>query len=205
MKINSTYGAVKPNQLTTPAIFLDRDGTINVEKKYLYRIEDWEWVPRAPEAIRQLNQAGFKVVVVSNQAGIARGMYNHADVDNLHLYVSSELKKIGARIDAFYYCPHHPKYSAEHDCYCRKPSPGLLIRAADELAIDLSRSWIIGDKLIDMEAGQAMGLNSILVLTGYGDQEKSLATHGQIIAENLPLACQYILNHQVRHVLDEAR
>ncbi len=176
------------------AVFLDRDGTINVEKTYLHRIEDWEWVDGAPEAIRQFNHAGFKVVVVSNQAGIARGMYSHADVDNLHAFVSSELGKIGASIDAFYYCPHHPEYGEERSCSCRKPSPGLLLRAANELDIDLSRSWMIGDKLIDIQAAKAASVNSILVRTGYGAKEASLCADDQLIGDDIVSAGQAILS-----------
>ena len=176
-------------------MFLDRDGTINVEKGYLHRIDDWEWVAGAPEAIMHFNQAGFKVVIVSNQAGIARGMYRAEDVDKLHSFVSDELHKIGASIDAFYYCPHHPKHGEELYCTCRKPAPGLLQRAAQDLSIDLSKSWMIGDKLIDIEAGQAVNAATILVLTGYGAKAAICADPSQLIVENLLSACQYILNH----------
>lgn len=192
MTMASTHQTAKPSQ-RAPAVFLDRDGTINVEKEYLHRIEDWEWIAGAPEAIRQFNQAGFKVVVVSNQAGIARGMYSPADVNNLHAFVSRDLQKSGATIDAFYYCPHHPEYGEERSCSCRKPAPGLLLRAAADMSIDLSRSWMIGDKLIDVEAGHAANVATILVLTGHGAREIARLNHGQIVADNLLLACRHIL------------
>lgn len=177
----------------TPAVFLDRDGTINVEKNYVHRIEDWEWIEGAQESILRLNQAGFKVVVVSNQAGIARKIYSPADVGRLHAFVSAELQKIGATIDAFYYCPHHPEYGDERACYCRKPSPGMLLRAADDLMIDLSRSWMIGDKLIDVEAGRATNVATILVRTGHGRNEEVLSAPSQIVLDNLLSASQEIL------------
>ena len=105
-------------------VFLDRDGTINVEKNYLYRPEEFEFIPKAPEAIAMLNQAGYQVIVISNQAGVARGYYTENDVETLHNYVNEQLKKWNAHIDAFYYCPHHPdagigKYKVK--CHCRKP------------------------------------------------------------------------------------
>ena len=193
MTMASTHQAAKLSQ-RTPAVFLDRDGTINVEKEYVHRIKDWEWIEGAPEAIREFNEAGFKVVVVSNQAGIARGMYRPADVENLHAFVCGELQKVGATIDAFYYCPHHPEYGEERSCRCRKPAPGMLLRAAADMSIDLSRSWMIGDKLIDVEAGHAANLATILVLTGHGAREITRLASGQIVAENLLLACSHILN-----------
>ena len=177
----------------TPAVFLDRDGTLNVEQNYLHQIGDWKWIEGAQEAIRRFNQAGFKVVVVSNQAGIARGMFGADDVEKLHAFVSTELQAIGAWIDAFYYCPHHPEFGNDRTCSCRKPAPGMLFRAADDLVIDLSRSWMIGDKLTDVEAGRAADLSTILVRTGYGHSEAALSEPGQIIADNLLAACQYIL------------
>lgn len=180
--------------MLAPAVFLDRDGTINVEKEYLHRIEDWEWLDGVPEAILRFNQAGLKVVVVSNQAGIARGMYRSTDVDILHAYVSAELQKIGATIDAFYYCPHHSEYGKERDCSCRKPAPGMLLRAADELNIDLLHSWMIGDKLIDVQAGKAATVTSILVRTGYGAAMEANAEPGQIVADDLRSACRYIFS-----------
>lgn len=178
-----------------PAIFLDRDGTINVEKNYLYRIEDWEWIQGAPEAIRALNDAGFLVVVVSNQAGIARGYYDALQVDTLHAHVDRLLEQYGAHIDAYYYCPHHPEHGALHICDCRKPAAGMLLRAQCELTISLENSWMIGDKMSDVAAAQAVGVKPILVATGHGTQE-ALAhnTWDGIYQENLAAAVAYILS-----------
>jgi len=181
-----------------PAVFVDRDGTLNVEKNYLHRFEDWEWLPGAVEAIKAFNKAGFLVIVISNQAGVARGMYSEADLNLLHVRVDDELRELGARIDAYYYCPHHPEFGEECICDCRKPAPGMLLRAVDDLAIDLSRSWMVGDKLTDVEAGHAANLNTILVRTGYGDNEALLSEPGQIIVDNLLAACQYILSRVVK-------
>src|SRR6516165_9449735 len=138
------------------AVFLDRDGTINVEKEYLHRPEDFEFIPGAPQAIKLLNEAGFCVIVVTNQSGVARGYYDEAAVERLHRYMDDELAHFGARVDAYYFCPHHPGHGSgtyTRECACRKPLPGMLVQAAADLAVDLTESWIIGDKLADVEAG----------------------------------------------------
>ena len=158
------------------AVFLDRDGTINMEKGYLYRVEDFSFVPGAPQAIKLLKDAGFLVIVVTNQSGIARGYYSVRDVSLLHNHINAELARLGTTIDAFFICPHHPqgtieKYSTR--CDCRKPLPGMLLTAAEKFSIDLSRSYIIGDKAADVEAGLQAGCRSLLVRTGYGAEESA--------------------------------
>jgi D-glycero-D-manno-heptose 1,7-bisphosphate phosphatase len=155
------------------AVFLDRDGTINVEKDYLHKIEDFEFIPGAPEAIKQLKDAGFLVIVVSNQSGVARGFFSEEDVYKLHQYLQLELRVYGTSIDAFYFCPHHPEKGLRAykiECDCRKGSPGMLLQAAREYDIDLQKSFMVGDKLADIEAGERAGCKSILVLTGYGER-----------------------------------
>lgn len=158
---------------TKQAVFLDRDGTINVERDYLYRPEEFVFIPGAVEAIRQFNRSGFLVVVVSNQSGVARGYYGEEEVRLLHRHIDRLLQEAGARVDAWYFCPHHPdgREPYNRSCECRKPKTGMLRQAAEELGIDLKRSWMIGDKLIDVEAGLAAGCRSVLVLTGYGREE----------------------------------
>lgn len=154
------------------AVFLDRDGTINIEKDYLHRIEEFEFIPRAPEAIRLLKDAGFLVIVVSNQSGVGRGYFDEQAVKDLHHHIQSELACYGTSIDAFYFCPHHPEKglgSYKVTCGCRKGSPGMFLQAAREHDIDLQRSFMVGDKLADIEAGERAGCKSILVLTGYGE------------------------------------
>jgi D-glycero-D-manno-heptose 1,7-bisphosphate phosphatase len=138
-----------------PAVFFDRDGVLNVDRHYLYRREDWEWVPGAREALQLAHDAGFLCVVVTNQSGIARGYYSEEDLAELHSWVAQQA---GGLIDAFYHCPHGP----ESDCECRKPRPGMLLRAAQELDIDLSRSVLIGDKASDIEAATAAGCPGFL-------------------------------------------
>lgn len=162
------------------AVFLDRDGTINIEKEYLYRKEDFEFIPGVPEAIRLLNKAGVLVVVVTNQSGVARGYYTEEDVENLHRHIARELKEAGAQVDAWLYCPHHPSGRGSYalPCDCRKPLPGMLREAARRYDIDLENSVMIGDKLADVEAGQAAGCRTILVRTGYGaNEEQQVGPH----------------------------
>lgn len=156
------------------AVFLDRDGTINIEKEYLYRIADFQFVPGAVDAVRMLNESGYFVVVVTNQSGVARGYYTEEDVENLHRHVGRELAKSGAWIDAWLYCPHHPDGRGSYSlpCNCRKPLPGMLKEAARRYDINLDASIMIGDKLADISAGQAAGCRSILVRTGYGSEEE---------------------------------
>jgi D-glycero-D-manno-heptose 1,7-bisphosphate phosphatase len=172
------------------AVFLDRDGTVNVEKEYLHRTEEFEFIPGAPDAIRLLNDAGFLVIVVTNQSGIGRGYYDEAAVHRLHRYMDVELARHGAVVDAYYLCPHHPLHGIGgylRECGCRKPLPGMLLAAADAFSIDLNSSYIIGDKMADMEAGLAAGCRPLLVRTGYGDQEPvslpaGVSSHDDILA-----------------------
>lgn len=175
------------------AVFLDRDGTLNVEKEYLHRWEDWEWIPGAIDAIRRLNEAGFLVIVTTNQSGIARGYYTEADVLALHQRVDEDLTRHGARIDAYYYCPHHPQYGENRDCVCRKPEPGMLLQAAREHDIDLSRSYMIGDKAADVEAALAVDAIPILVLTGYGVEEQKNVPPATVIVQDVGRAVEWIL------------
>jgi D-glycero-D-manno-heptose 1,7-bisphosphate phosphatase len=163
------------------AVFIDRDGTINEEKEYLYRTEDFVFIPGAPQAIRLLNDAGFLVIVVTNQSGVARGYYTEEDVHLLHRYVATQLEQEGARVDGWYYCPHHPSGRGSYalPCRCRKPLPGMLLEAAGRFGIDLESSVMIGDKLVDVEAGRAAGCRPVLVRTGYGSEEEHRC-HGAV-------------------------
>jgi rfaE bifunctional protein nucleotidyltransferase chain/domain len=143
------------------AAFLDRDGVINVDRGYVHRWADFQFAPGAIGAIAQLKQAGYRVVVVTNQAGIARGLYQEADFDELTRRMRSTLTDAGADVDAVYHCPHHPGGVIDGlaiECSCRKPSPGMLLRAAADLSLDLSASIMIGDKPGDIQAGRRAGL-----------------------------------------------
>jgi D-glycero-D-manno-heptose 1,7-bisphosphate phosphatase len=156
------------------AVFIDRDGTINEEREYLYRTDDFAFIPGAPQAIRRLNEAGYLVIIVTNQSGVARGYYTEEDVHLLHRHVAAQLEQSGARVDAWYYCPHHPSGRGSYalPCRCRKPLPGMLLEAAGRFDIDLEASVMIGDKLVDVQAGRAAGCRPILVRTGYGAEEE---------------------------------
>src|SRR5690606_15961274 len=138
------------------AVFLDRDGVLNVEVNYLYRVEDFAWIPGAPEAVRRLNEAGFVTLVVTNQAGVARGYFTEADVECLHRHMQAELARAGAHIDAFYYSPYHPEGTVEayrRASDCRKPGTALFERALREWRVDPARSFVVGDKNSDVEPG----------------------------------------------------
>lgn len=152
-------------------IFLDRDGTINTEVNYLYRPEELKLLPGVPDAIRYWKEQGYRIVVVTNQAGVARGYYTEADVDALHAYMNRLLQKQGAGIDHFFYCPHHPEHGIgayRRQCRCRKPETGMFEMAEQYYEVDREHSWMIGDKLLDILAGKNYGVHTALVGTGYG-------------------------------------
>jgi D-glycero-D-manno-heptose 1,7-bisphosphate phosphatase len=152
-------------------VYLDRDGTINKEAVYLYRPENLVILQGVPEALRRLKEQGFHLVVVTNQAGVARGYYKEADVIALHEALNKQLSKEGAEIDYFFYCPHHPVHGImeyKKDCHCRKPETGMFEMAEAFYSPDKAHSYMIGDKLLDTEAGNRYGVSSILVGTGYG-------------------------------------
>jgi D-glycero-D-manno-heptose 1,7-bisphosphate phosphatase len=150
------------------AVFLDRDGTINVDKNYLHKTKDFEFISGVPDAISELNNLGYKVIVITNQSGIARGYYSETDLMALHKYIELRLAAKGAKIDAFYYCPHHPQAVLEKyriDCNCRKPKTGLFETAITDFDIDAAKSWAIGDKMRDIEPAMALGIKSAIILT----------------------------------------
>ncbi len=186
-------------------IFLDRDGTINEEVHYLHRPEDLKILPGVPQAIRLWRQAGYKIIVITNQAGVARGYYTCQDVENLHRHMNRMLEKEGARIDAFYYCPHHPEYGIgiyKKVCRCRKPGVGMFEMAERDFAVDKARSYMIGDKALDIQAGKNYGVYSILVGTGYGAGlraeavEKGEQPFYDFYAETLVDAAEFILKRE---------
>ena len=147
------------------AVFFDRDGTLNVDKDYLCKIEDFEWLEDAPQAIQWANERGFFVIVVTNQSGVARGYFSEEDVRRLHAWMNEDLARFHAHIDAFYYCPHLPKGSVAAyaaDCDCRKPKPGVVERACAEFGIDKSASLMVGDKPRDVECAEAAGVRGVL-------------------------------------------
>jgi len=154
-----------PAHFFKPAVFFDRDGTLNRDPGYTYRPASFEWLPGAREAIKQVNDLGFLAVVVTNQAGVARGFYTEDDVRSLHSWMNRDLRPLGAHIDAFYFCPHHPTEGRAPyvgACDCRKPAPGLVARATRDWNIDVSRSIGVGDKESDWMAYEAAGVRSTL-------------------------------------------
>lgn len=150
--------------MTRPAAFLDRDGVLNVDHGYVHRIETLEWVAGAPEAVRLLNDAGYAVIVITNQAGVARGYFDETAVQRFNAHLKDALAAQGARIDAIYYCPHHPQGVVKEfaiACRCRKPMPGMLEQAAADWPLDLTKSFLIGDKDSDIEAAHAFNIRGI--------------------------------------------
>ena len=185
--------------MSRSGVFLDRDGTLLEEAGYLDRLERLVFFPYAIDAVRLLNRAGFPVVVVTNQAGIARGIFKESFVAAAHQHISDRLAAAGARVDAFYYCPHHPEAVVEEFrqvCDCRKPQPGMLTRAAADLDLALDRSFVVGDRWHDLEAGQRVGARTLLVRTGYGRTEEA-APKAQVqpsaIVDNVIDAVSWIL------------
>ncbi|MFT7485132.1 MAG: D-glycero-D-manno-heptose 1,7-bisphosphate phosphatase [Candidatus Paceibacteria bacterium] len=158
-----------PNEPKRPAVFLDRDGTINAEVDYLSRPEDLKLLDGAGAAIARLNKAGYLCVVITNQSGIARGLFDEEQLNKIHARMDDLLAEEGASIDHYGYCPHHPQNGNKtyrKKCECRKPKPGLLLEAQAALSIDMSRSWIVGDSPRDLQAGIAVDIPGILVETG---------------------------------------
>jgi D-glycero-D-manno-heptose 1,7-bisphosphate phosphatase len=183
------------------AVFLDRDGTINIEREFLHRPEEFQFIPGAVQAIRLLNETGFRIIVVTNQSGIARGYFDEAAVNRLHRYIDEELIRFGASIDAYYFCPHHPEYSSDDNgkmCRCRKPLAGMLLQAAGDFSLDLSASFIIGDKLADVQAGLNAGCRPLLVRTGYGAEEEAKIPKGVPAYDDLLTAARAIVDDMKR-------
>ena len=148
-----------------PAVFFDRDGVLNEDIGYLYRQEDFHWIPGAKEAILHYNRQGYLVFVVTNQSGVARGYYQEDDVHRLHQWMQDQLASIGAHIDGFFHCPHHPEGTVDPyrmTCSCRKPEPGLIQQAMKEWPVGKNRSLLIGDKSSDVEAAHAAGIRGHL-------------------------------------------
>ena len=177
-----------------PAVFIDRDGTIAEEVGYLNHVSRFRMFPFVATALRRLNEAGCPVIVVTNQSGVARGYFPESLVHEVHQRMMQQLAESGARIDAIYYCPHTPS----ENCNCRKPRTGMLERAAREHALDLRRSFVVGDRYADVELARNAQARAVLVRTGYGEGE--LAWHAvkwptppDFVAADLAEATDWIL------------
>ncbi len=183
-----------------PAVFIDRDGTISEEVGYVNHPSRYKVFPYSAQAVRLLNERDWLAVLVTNQAGVARGYFAEELIGAVHDILIRELDTVGARLDAIYYCPHHPSVGDAPyrvDCDCRKPKPGLVRRAAEELNIDLRRSWMVGDRYGDVEMARNAGIQAAFVLSGYGRGEweyKNAAwkCEPDLIAENLLAAVEAI-------------
>jgi len=172
----STTSLVKRIRAGAPrkAAFLDRDGVINLDRAYVHQWDEFEFVPGAVDAMRRLREAGYALVVVTNQSGLARGMYTEAQFQELTRHMRAALAEAGAEVEAVYHCPHHPKGSVPElavDCDCRKPEPGMILRAAKELNLSLADSFLVGDKPSDIEAARAAGLGRAYIVQS--DNEES--------------------------------
>ena len=183
----------------TPAVFLDRDGTLIEEAGYLDRLDRLVFYPFSVDAVRLLNRAGWPVVVISNQSGVGRGLVRDAFVQEAHASIARRLGEGGARVDAFFYCPHHPEATRPEyrlRCECRKPAPGMLRQAASELDLDLARSVVVGDRWEDVGAARAAGARGVLVRTGYGRMAEAsprAALRADATVDNLVAAVAWIL------------
>ncbi|MDH4164028.1 MAG: HAD family hydrolase [Nitrospirota bacterium] len=183
------------------AVFLDRDGTVNEEVGYLSDLRQLKLLPGAAAAIKRLNDAGFKVVLVTNQSGVARGYFPETFVHKTHELLTQMLSEEGAKLDGIYYCPHHPRSGSSHytrECDCRKPATGLLDQASRDLSIDLRTSFMVGDKWSDVELGQRAGCRSILVRSGFshddpGNVRPSRMKDPDFIAHDLAEAADWVL------------
>jgi D-glycero-D-manno-heptose 1,7-bisphosphate phosphatase len=189
------------NRQSGAAVFIDRDGTLNEDIGYVSTPDELVLYPWAAEAVRLVNESGLLSIVITNQSGIARGMYTEEELASIHFRMIEQLSRQGARIDAVYYCPHHPEVGDARyriACDCRKPRIGMLDRAARDHRIDLARSFVVGDKASDIKLAGNAGARSALVLTGYGRETLShpdrWPCEPEIIAENLLEAVKRILD-----------
>jgi D-glycero-D-manno-heptose 1,7-bisphosphate phosphatase len=194
------------------AVFLDRDGTINRDIGYLNHPDQLELIPGAAEAIRLLNNASFLAVVITNQAGVAKGLIPEEQLPAIQEAFFSLLQKEGAEIDGYYFCPHYPEGSVEKyacPCECRKPAPGLLVKASEDMNIDLKSSYVVGDKVSDVQLAHNVEATAVLVLTGYGRDElnrypKEYAPP-HYTCNDLYEAVQWILKHNDDNLTTESR
>jgi D-glycero-D-manno-heptose 1,7-bisphosphate phosphatase len=202
------------------AIFIDRDGTLIEEVGYLRRLSDLRLCTGATEAVRRINQAGWLAIVLTNQSGVARGLFSESFLAEAHGELQRQLAAAGARVDAFYYCPHLPPGECESvgagedlsryrvECDCRKPKPGLIARAAADFGIEVASSFVIGDRYRDVEMAHAAGAQGVLVLTGYGRDEYAAQRdrwprQPELVADDLLAAVTVILSSAEKSLRSE--
>ncbi len=195
-----------------PAVFIDRDGTISEEVGYINHPSRFQVFPYSASAIKLLNESGWLAIVVTNQAGVARGYFSEEMIKSVHERLERDLESNGARLDAIYYCAHHPSVGEPPyllDCDCRKPRPGLIHQANGKFGIDLKKSWMVGDRYSDVELARNAGVNSALVMSGYGrgeweHQRGSWKHEPDLIVENLLEAVEAIISNFVKQAETKA-
>ena len=194
------------------AVFIDRDGTLSEEVGYINHPSRFRLFPYAASAIKRLNDNGWLAIVTTNQAGVARGYFSEEMISSVHESMTKELAGESARLDAIYYCAHHPSVGEppyRADCDCRKPKPGLITRAAADLDINLGESWMVGDRYSDIELARNAGVKSAFVLTGYGrgeweHQSKAWVNKPDLVAEDLSEAVKLIVaNGEITSTADK--
>jgi len=184
-----------------PAVFFDRDGTLNEDVGYLDRLDRLQVYPYATDALRVLARAGYALVVITNQAGVALGIIEEPTVERIHAHIAERFRTAGVRLDGLYYCPHHPAAKVERyrlDCDCRKPKPGMVQRAAQDLQLDLERSFVVGDRWLDVGVAVAVGAQGLLVRSGYGATEEAHrpeGVHAAAVVDHAMAAASWILRH----------
>ena len=184
------------------AVFIDRDGTLSEEVGYINHPSRFRLFPYAADAVKHLNESGWLAIVTTNQAGVARGYFFEEMIATVHAAMTKDLESNGARLDAIYYCAHHPSVGEAPyrvDCDCRKPKPGLISQAARDLEIELSESWMVGDRYSDVELARNAGVKSAFVLSGYGrgewEHQRSTWVHQpDLVAEDLLEAVEAIVS-----------
>lgn len=172
----------------TKAAFIDRDGVINEERNYVHRIADFVLLPGVIQGLILLRDAGYRLIVVTNQSGIARGYFDQVEMDRLHNHLRAQLAENGVALDAIYFCPHHPQgviRSLAIKCDCRKPSPGMLLQAAMDFDLDLAASVLIGDKLSDVEAGKCAGVGRTVIVESGHEVEPAARLEADMVAADL--------------------
>jgi D-glycero-D-manno-heptose 1,7-bisphosphate phosphatase len=187
------------------AVFIDRDGTLSEEVGYINHVSRFRLFPYASSAIKHLNENGWLAIVITNQAGVARGYFSEDTIHAVHNAMTSELKSNGAQLDAIYYCAHHPSVGEPPyrlDCDCRKPKPGLISRAVKDFGINLEESWMVGDRYSDVELARNAGINSMFVMSGYGrgeweHQRPNWTEQPDLVAEDLLEAVRFIVSGSV--------
>jgi len=183
-----------------PAVFLDRDGVINRDGGHVHKVEEFRFIDGAFDACREMSKAGYRLIVITNQAGIARGYYTEDDFHHLTKWMLDEFRQQGVEIDGVYYCPHHPQHGVgayRRSCDCRKPAPAMILRAAEEHSLDLRRSILVGDKATDIEAGRAAGVGCcVLVLTGHPISDAD-AKNADTVFDGLPAVASALVNSRL--------